>query len=51
MKTKKITVYRLLFSDNSTGAWTTDIERLKEDLKIFKSTLIQKGEMEVVDND
>lgn len=36
------TLYRLIFSDGSHGAWSDDLEKIKVNAKFFKATIESK---------
>ena len=36
------TLYRLIFSDGSHGAWSDDLEKIKANAKFFKATIETK---------
>lgn len=36
-----MTYYRLIYSDNSVSAWTTDLQSLKEAMTIFTRAILE----------
>jgi len=38
---KTMTYYRLIYSDNSVSAWTTDLQSLKEAMAIFTRAILE----------
>ena len=36
-----MTYYRLIYSDNSVSAWTTDLQSLKESMRIFTRAILE----------
>jgi hypothetical protein len=51
MKTKKITVWRVVYSDNSVSTWKRTYEEAKNSLPKSFLCFIEEGEIEVLDKD